>query len=344
MGFKKSLSSAVLNGILIVMLSQIIDLPFVLNFIAMTGGVGIVQAHSPIYQLLVLWGYQLFIAVVFFIFAAVWGKRNAFTGDEIHPVPKFKDKIQALFSSDVFTLIILIWAIFLLILPEVIYVKDIYGITYHRANTMFKFTYQAFIMFALVAGFCYIRIISGINKVFLKAVTSVVLTVMIILPMVYPFLAIKGYYGSIGYSNYKGLDGLRFMETKFTDDYYVVRWLNEHVSGQEVVLEASGNDFSNYNIISMATGLPTILGWSGHEWLWRGGAEIPTQRAAEVQNIYESPEDTVTKSLIQKYNVAYIVIGSLERDKFKNIKEDKLLKLGTAVFYTPTTKIIRFQR
>ena len=37
----------------------------------------------------------------------------------------------------------------LALLPEIVYVKDIYSGSYKRANTMFKLTYQAFIMFGI---------------------------------------------------------------------------------------------------------------------------------------------------------------------------------------------------
>ena len=46
-------------------------------------------------------------------------------------------------------------------MPEVIYVKDIYGGEHYRANTMFKLTYQAFILFGMMMGYvierCYLR-------------------------------------------------------------------------------------------------------------------------------------------------------------------------------------------
>ena len=41
----------------------------------------------------------------------------------------------------------------LILLPEIVYVKDIYSGDYKRANTMFKLTYQAFIMFGICFGY-----------------------------------------------------------------------------------------------------------------------------------------------------------------------------------------------
>ena len=40
----------------------------------------------------------------------------------------------------------------LILTPEVVYVKDIYGGDNKRFNTMFKLTYQAFVLFAIIFG------------------------------------------------------------------------------------------------------------------------------------------------------------------------------------------------
>ena len=42
------------------------------------------------------------------------------------------------------------------------------------------------------------------------------------------------------------------------------------IEGQPVVLEANGDSYSDYERVSAMTGLPTVLGWYVHEWLWRG--------------------------------------------------------------------------
>ena len=61
---------------------------------------------------------------------------------------KIKDsyiKIKNILPSDGYILILIIISTLLVILPEIIYVKDIYP-DHYRANTMFKLTYQEFIM------------------------------------------------------------------------------------------------------------------------------------------------------------------------------------------------------
>ena len=46
----------------------------------------------------------------------------------------------------------------LIIIPEIGYIKDIYITDYRRANTMFKLVYEAFIMYAIVSGYIFIRL------------------------------------------------------------------------------------------------------------------------------------------------------------------------------------------
>ena len=47
----------------------------------------------------------------------------------------------------------------LVLLPELIYVKDIYSGDYKRANTMFKLTYQSYILFGIVMSYAIMKLI-----------------------------------------------------------------------------------------------------------------------------------------------------------------------------------------
>ena len=93
----------------------------------------------------------------------------------------------------------------------------------------------------------------------------------------------------------------------------------------------------------MATGLPTVQGWFVHEWLWRNDKNEPANRGKEVQTVYESQDVDATLDIIKKYDVKYIIIGDLEREKFMNLNEEKLLSLGEVVFESGNTRIIKIQ-
>ena len=319
--------------------SQLLLLPFSLNFDSISSAVDLVKSRTPLYQLFMLWGHQ-FIFVLTFIVFLVWLIAKAFLQtDRTHA--DLVTTLRGFSPSDAFCFILSICAIGLVLLPEVVYVVDIYTKGYHRANTMFKLTYQAYILFGLVIGYIILRVIPALKNKTLKALLIVLFAVSYILPMTYAGLSIPGYYGNIKPTHYKGLYGLYFMKHSYPDDYAAVKWFNENIKGQPTILEAHGESYSNQCRISMATGLPTIQGWTVHEWLWRGSYEAANNRALEVTAVYESDDLEKTWEILRRYKVEYIVIGNLDREKFPNINMDKLMGLGSVAFQSGSTMVIK---
>jgi uncharacterized membrane protein len=85
--------------------------------------------------------------------------------------------------------------------------------------------------------------------------------------------------------------------------------------------------------------LPTILGWTVHEWLWRGRYEIPSPRIAEVQTLYETKDINVAKAILQRYTVSYVYIGDLEKQKYPKLSKKKFSQLGKIVYKNGETVI-----
>lgn len=209
---------------------------------------------------------------------------------------------------------------------------------------MFKLTYQAFIMFGLACGYVFIRIRKVAEKGWKRTTALVLTTMMIILPMIYPFkYAIPSWYKGMDPEQYEGLDGIAFIQREYPDDYALIQWMRENIQGQPHILEANGDSYDYDGRISMATGLPTVQGWFVHEWLWRDDYTVVQARVNDVKTIYESEDLNQTFELLNKYQVQYIVIGKRERIKFPDLKEDKLLSLGTVVFELPTVRLIKLQ-
>lgn len=351
----KTIIKSILTGFLLIAPALPLIVPFQLGFDPIAKGIALVHAHSRFYQLLILWGVPWFFAIVFIAFlfgnkikpkkllnkesAVKWFSK--ILGVEIEfKKPKLLEKIQSkLTSTDIFIFILLIVATTLVIIPEIIYVKDIYISSYHRANTMFKLTYQSFIMFSVSISYIFVRIVTSLNNSFKKKLIAFVLIIPIVLLLVYPNYSIPGYYGKIEAKNYKGLYGLNFLERLYPDDYRLVLWLNDKIEGNPVVLEAVGDSYTDFERISMATGLPTIEGWLVHEWLWRGSYDEPGKRAGEVQTIYESKDVSQTKDLLKTYNVKYLVVGDMERQKYPNLDLEKIKKIGKVVFESGTTAL-----
>lgn len=116
---------------------------------------------------------------------------------------------------------------------------------------------------------------------------------------------------------------------------------NDNVEGQPIILEASGDSYQDYdNRVSAMTGLPTVLGWYVHEWLWRNDLEEENQRKEDVQTIYTSSNADQIKSLIENYKISYLFIGSCEYEKYGEINSELLASIGKVVFRQSETTII----
>jgi len=301
--------------------SIILILPFHLNFKNLAGGVSLTDFHSPFWMLLVLWGFPLLLTFFFLLYLIKKGRVNKFQ------------------TVDSFVLVLLGTSWFLIVFPELFYIKDIYIHSYQRANTMFKLTYQSFVMFYLVAFYIIFSFFKSFKRRIFKFFFIIFISLFLFfILLIYPNYAIKSYYGL---KTYQGLYGLAFLNKLFSDDYQAILWLKKNISGQPVIIEAVGDSYTDFARISANTGLPTILGWRVHEWLWRGSFDEVAKRTGEVQEIYESNDLERTKILLRKYNVSYVFLGTLERQQYPNLQEKKFDDLGEIVFSSGETKIYK---
>lgn len=326
----------------------IISLPFSIHFKPFVSGIGVLCApkfltdigklgpflfeadhcqHSPFWQLIILYGFFYFFVLSFLIF--LWRK--------------LKSKHHTLYTIDIFILLLITLSTLLIITPEFIYIKDIYP-AHYRANTMFKLVYESFIMLSICSGYIIVRVISNkqkeIRKIYLLPFW-ILIAFLLSLISIYPFFAIPSYYADL--KIYKGLDGMTFLKRLYPDDYQAILWLNKNVKDQSVILEAQGDSYTDYGRVSANTGLPTVLGWTVHEWLWRGTYDIPAPRISEVQTLYETNNIETTKELFKKHNISLVFVGDLERKKYTNLNEEKFQSLGKLLYQNGQTKIYQIK-
>lgn len=332
----------------------LVSLPFHMTFEnVMVQGIGIVKIHTAFYQFCVLWAFPLLVCVPFVI--GILKSIGTF------PEKNFRSFFNGINYPDLYGLVLVLCAIGLIFIPEFVYVRDIYEKTAPRANTMFKLTYQAYIMFGIMMAYILvsftvtrIKRCSGadstiICKGLLKCPRRQVLTGIIAILLL---ISTCGYLGNAithwfeGFpkrSAYQTLNATNYLETEIPDDAAAIRWLNDNTTGQPVVLEACGDSYKDYdNRVSAMTGLPTVLGWYVHEWLWRNNLEEENQRKEDVQTIYTSSDVEQVKTLIEKYHISYLLIGSCEYEKYGEINSGFLASLGKVVFEQGNTMIIAY--
>jgi len=163
-----------------------------------------------------------------------------------------------------------------------------------------------------------------------KHVFKVIFLIIFFLIFLYPFYSFQSYYGDL--KKTPQLDGSLWLSQDHAPDKEIITYLNTHVIGQPVILEAQGDSYTDYERISAFTGLPTVAGWWVHEWLWRGSSEVIGKRIPDVTTLYESQDINATQKLLKNYQIKYIVVGPLEREKYKNLFEDKFYAVGTRLF------------
>ena len=262
---------------------------------------------DPLWMLFVLWGF-FFISFLLFI----WGKAS-----EKYKEHKIDDFIFVLFS----------FGIFLIFIPEFFYIKDIYP-AHFRANTMFKMGYQAFMMMSIASTYTFF-VISRIQSLS-KLIKKIIWIIPFLFVGVYMFYAAPSYYGNL--SKTPQLDGSKWLASQNADTQEIITYMNKHITGQPVILEAQGDSYTDFNHVSAYTGLPTVAGWWVHEWLWRGSSDAVGKRIPDVVALYESQDLNQTKELIKKYDISYVIVSSLERQKYKELQEAKFSKLGKKIF------------
>lgn len=321
----RKLIPLILSGVTAIVVTIITILPWYLSFETITDGIALVTERSPLTDFLALWTGHLVISLTACIAAFLI-------------IGKSKDSNRKINTLVILGIIFTAWV--LLLLPEFIYFKDIYS-GHPRANTMFKLTYQAFILMGLSGGWLMgIALLSSVSK---KIKIPVIALVLIILGcfLTFPYFAYPGYYGQL--KNFQGLHGYQWLQEKYPSDYAAIYWLQQNVIGQPTILEAVGESYTDFARVSSYTGMPTVLGWRVHEWLWRGGFDIPGQRTEEVRTMYEQPLSDQARELLDMYQVEYIFVGEKEYEAYPEMSVSDITKIGDIVYSNNRTLIIHRQ-
>jgi len=207
-------------------------------------------------------------------------------------------------------------------LTELVYVRDVFdGSAYYRMNTVFKFYYQVWILLGLGGAYGVLRFTRAIRRHKVMFVPWVVLLIAGIgAGAIYTVLGPISYFGDLNGGpvilRSHGLSGLETLASYDPPDYAAITWMQSHVHGVPVVLEATGGEYSLFARVSIYTGLPTLLGWLGHEQQWRGGDPVLAQRQSLVNQIYSTGSVLVAQRLIRSNDVGLVYVGPCEHQVY----------------------------
>lgn len=221
---------------------------------------------------------------------------------------------------------------------ELVYIRDAFeGTSFYRFNTVFKLGFQAWFLLAIAAG-CAAVWARAWLPARARALWQAGTVVLIAMAAVYTVLG--PYSKSDRFSRDPTLDGLNWLARQAPGDVAAIRWMRSNVDGKPTILEAVGDDFAarGHARVSTFTGLPTVLGWPGHELQW--GHDLGTRRN-DVRTIYATPRLETARALLERYGVTYVFVGSLERQDYPRAGMAKFGRLGRPVFSSGETTLFR---
>lgn len=213
---------------------------------------------------------------------------------------------------------------------ELIYIKDFYAHPLERQNTIFKFYYQIWIFFSIGIPYLLYEINrQGFLKEKVRIYWDYLFMGFLVALVIYPIAATYEKCNRFRDSAHGGLpylptlDGTRYIQFRYPYEYQAIKWLKENLSGQPVILEATGKPYSFFGRVSTNTGFPTVLGWGNHEALWRDQTwKSIMERTQDIQTIYAAPDKSSIQDLLKKYRIEYIYVGSLERETYSSVGLD----------------------
>ena len=205
-----------------------------------------------------------------------------------------------------FVLLLVLVGVGLALMPEFIYLRDQFGT---RMNTIFKFYFQTWMLWGLAAAFASVLIFTELRGIFAWIGKSVVL-VVIFLSLIYPLFGI-GDRVDFQQAGSWTLDGNAYLAQYDQDEWNAMMWLSKAPYG--VIVEAVGGSYGPAARMATQSGLPNVLGWPGHESQWRGGGLEMGTRQDDISTLYRTRDWNEALSILERYQIRYVVVGNLER-------------------------------
>ncbi|MBP1466639.1 hypothetical protein EYB53_013065 [Candidatus Chloroploca sp. M-50] len=226
-----------------------------------------------------------------------------------------------------------------LFVPEVVYIEDHLQTIMSRQNMIFKFYYQVWLIWGIIAAYAVWWLIAqiGLERQQIHDKTKARHPVWHtwlrrsshlawILPLIILLAGASIY--PIGLARWtepvlpgeRTFDGMAFLGKTAPDELGAIRWLEANVGLEERMVNGFCNcEYERLNRASALSGVQSVLGWLvGHERLWRSGlaeqVAVMNERQRDVPAIYAATTLETALELLQKHDISYIYVSPLERE------------------------------
>ncbi len=311
-------------------IAVIFALPWVVTFESPVDGFGFVRDTSFLFKWMAYWGWLVLMVVLFFVYECFVLEENGF---------------RFIFNKrNGFPVILLFVGGGFLFFVEMFYLRDVLqGGEWYRANTVFKVSSQVWLWGGIVSGVIFAYLIKRQVNFILMLCVLVVMSIQ----AVYPVEAIIQ--SNLENQTFIGVSqGVSWWKDKHPDDYdaylYLLKIREELPVGDKVrnLIEAEGESFKDNNFFSTLLGWQSIIGWHSHEWTWRGSYDEVGARRKEVEDFYKGESREYNMSIIDKYDLDYVILGAIEEERYgEELNVELVSSLGEVVFESGNTKVIK---
>ncbi|MBR4719277.1 MAG: hypothetical protein IKP31_03420 [Lachnospiraceae bacterium] len=320
--------NVLVKGLFIYLTGMLAMLPFSLNYMRPDSGLHLCDRHSPPDKFIIVWFVHIIIVLTLLIYIFVRVYRN-----------RLKSGGNGFMKQELIIIAVSLCGLGLLFMPEIIYIKDIYGDAYQRYNTMFKLTYQGFILLSISSGICIGMLLNEnvkgrrIGVALIKA-SGVLFGTMAILLSLYMGWSVKVWFGNIlDPSLRKGIsvDGFIKDDPGFLNIREAIDIINSDDDRLLHIVEEAGNSYKPEDRLSAFTGAATVAGWYVHEYVWRNDVEAIRERQGEVRYFYESGDTEYCLEFLEKYGIDYIYVGPPTVEKYE-VNYEGFTSLGECIW------------
>ena len=245
----------------------------------------------------------------------------------------------------IFVLLLALLGTILTLAPEFVFLRDTFG---NRMNTIFKFYFQAWMLWGLAGSFGVVTLLSQTRSGWRWAAAAASFTV-IAAGLIYPAIMLQAKTGMVDAATGQlrlqdwSLDGTLAFQTYSSDDFAAVQYLKTAPYG--VIAEAVGGSYSSFARMAAQSGLPDVLGWPFHEYQWRGSTKEIGNREPDLERLYTTTDWSEALDILKQYHVRYVILGSMEKTAYpvSQMKFDDNLPVvftsGDLVIYEVTDQL-----
>ena len=322
-----TVATVLFKGLFIYLSGAVLMLPFTMNYDKPYSGIHLCDRHSPIIKLVIIWFVHIITVISLLLF--VFMKKHA---------EKRREGRRGFEPYELIIIAVSLCGLGLILVPELIYVKDIYGDEFQRYNTMFKLTFQGFILLSISSGMCIgiflnAAIKNRVYRIVLRCFGTVYCVAALALGA-YMGWSVKAWFGNVSDPALrKGISAMEFIEEDplYDNVREAIGILNDDPDRRLHIIEEAGNSYRPQNRLSVFTGAVTPAGWYVHEWVWRNDPDAIKERHGEVKAFYTMGDEDYCRKIIDRYGIDYIYVGPETAEKYE-VNTEGFKRLGEHVW------------